>query len=282
MAVFVVYTYQFAPIFGDTRSLFPDMYPDAETVWEKKQEVFASIFEKIVFRKRNIYGHDIIFNENDILVLRLANNRHIVQESSFVTKKLEHHPSCYVIIDNRKNVQNIYIEQKQYSFEDTEIVARILSTTFNNYLKTYNLCVEIKKRFIPQEFWQAIEREEKGVDMLRFSFLYPNLPRVQEKIDEILSKASSQVHSKNTVVEFNSGDNEALNIHKDNQDLQNLVKAASESGSIIKLKFKGYRRHTTIGTSSEIVEIDNLEASLSSDLISNAAQKLITILNKFK
>lgn len=282
MASFVVYTYQFAPIFGDTRSLFPNMYPDAETVWEKKQEVFASIFDKIVFRKRNIYGHDIIVNENNIIVLRLANNRHIVQESSFVAKKLDHHPSCYVIIDNRKDVQNIFIEQKPYSFEDTDVVAKILSITFNIYLKSYNLSVEINKRYIPQEFWQVVESEGKGVDMLRFSFLYPNLPRVQEKIDEILSKASSQVHSKNTVVEFNSGDNEALDINKDNQDLQNLVKAASESGSTIKLKFKGYRRHTTIGTSSEIVEIDNFDASLTSDLMSKAIQKIITILNKFK
>lgn len=282
MASFVVYTYQFAPLFCKTETLFSDYYPNYDTIWEKKQDVFAGIFNDIVFRKRNIYSHEMLLNENRIIVLRLANNRHIIQESSFVTKKLEHHPSCFIIIDNRTDVQNIFIEQKAYSFENTEVVAKILTTTFNSYLKTYNLSISINKRFVPKEFWQVIDREDRGVDMLRFSFLYPNLPRVQEKIDAIISSASGKIHSKKTIIEFNSGVNEALDVDKNNNDLQNLVKASSESGSIIKLKFKGYRRHTTIGTSSEIVEIDNIEASLSSDLISSVVQKFITILNKFK
>lgn len=283
MASFDVYTYQFAPIFGESASLFPEMYPDADTVWGNKQKVFGSIFESIVFRKGGKdYRHDLIFNENEIIVFRLANNKHIVQEDSFVTKKLDHHPSCIVIIDNRKDVQNVFIEQKQFSFDDTETVSKILSTTFNAYLKSYNLAVEIKKRFVPQEFWTVVEKAENGIDMVRFSFLYPNLPRVQEKIDQILSSASGRMHSKKTTIEFNSGDNEILDIQKDNEDLQNLVKASSESGSIIKIKYKGYKRYTTIGTISETVEIDNVEAALKPDLLSTAAQRFISLLNRFK
>lgn len=283
MASFVVYTYQFAPIFGESASLFPELYHDADTVWTNKQKIFESLFEGIVFRKGNKeYCHEILFHENDMLVFRLANNKHIVQEDSFITKKLDHHPSCLVIIDNRKDVQNIFIEQKPYSFDDTETVSKILRNTFNDYLKSYSLIVDIKKRFVPQEFWEVVEKAELGVDMLRFSFLYPNLPRVQEKIDQIISSTSGRLHSKKTTIEFNSGENEVLDIQKDNEDLMNLVKASSESGSIIKVKFKGYKRHTTIGTTSETVEIDNIEASLKSDLLSTAAQKIISLLNRFK
>lgn len=282
MASFVVYTYQFAPIFGESASLFPELYPDADTVWANKQMIFAGLFENIVFRKGNKeYSHEILFRENDIFVFRLANNKHIVQEDSFVTKKLDHHPSCLVIIDNRKDVQNVFIEQKPYSFDDTETVSKILINTFNAYLKIYNLLIDIKKRFVPQEFWTVVENAKEGVDMLRFSFLYPNLPRVQEKIDKIISSASGRVHSKKTTIEFNSGDNEVLDIQKDNEDLMNLVKASSESGSIIKVRLKGYKRHTTIGTFSEIVEIDNVEASSKSDLFSTSAQKIIALLNRF-
>lgn len=283
MASFVVYTYQFAPIFGESASLFPDMYPNTETVWANKQKIFSSLFEKITFRKGNkIYNHEIIYQENEIIVFRLANNKHIVQEASFVTKKLDHYPSCLVIIDNRKDVQNIFIEQKTYSFEDTDTVSQIMRTTFNAYLKSYNLSLDIKKRFVPQEFWTVMEKAEKGVDMLRFSFLYPNLPRVQEKIDQVLSSASGRVHSKKTTVEFNSGENEVLNVQKDNDDLVNLVNASSESGSIIKVRFNGYKRITIIGSTSEIVEIDNVEGSLKSDLLTKAAQKIVELLNRFK
>ena len=283
MALFVVYTYQFAPIFGESGSLFPDLYPDMDTVWTDKQNIFSSIIKNIVFRKGNKeYSHEILFQENEIIVFRLANNKHIVQEDSFVTKKLDHHPSCLVIIDNRKDVQNIFIEQKLYSFVDTKTVSKILCTTFNAYLKSFNLLLDIKKRFVPQEFWTVVEKAETGVDMLRFSFLYPNLPRVQEKIDRVLSSASGRVHSKKTTIEFNSGENEVLDVQKDNEDLNNLVTASSVSGSIIKLRFKGYRRHTEIGTTSETVEIDNVEASLKPDLLSTASQKFISILNRFK
>ncbi len=283
MASFVVYTYQFAPIFGDSLSLFPDLYPDSNVVWGNKQKIFGEIFDNIVFRKRNtIYNHEILYRDNGIIVFRIANNKHIVQEALFVEKKLDHHPSCIVIVDNRTDIQNIFIEQKNHSFDDTEVVAGILRSTFNTYLKSYNLSITISKRFIPQEFWTVIEKAEKGIDMLRFSFLYPNLPRVQEKIDQVISSTSGKVHSKKTIIEFNSGDDESLDIQKDNEDIQNLVKASSESGSIIQLKEKGYKRHTRIGTSSEIIEIENLEASLTPNLLSAAAQKFVSILNKFK
>ena len=283
MASFVVYTYQFAPLFGESASLFSDLYPNSDTVWDNKQKIFGSIFDNIVFRKGNKeYSHDILYDENEIIVFRLANNKHIFQEDSFVTKKLDHHPSCIIIIDNRKDVQNVFIEQKPYSFEDTETVSKILRTTFNAYLKSYNLLIDINKRFIPQEFWTAIDKAEKGVDMLRFSFLYPNLPRVQEKIDQVLSSTSSRIHSKKTTIEFNSGVNEVLSVQKDNEDLQNLVTASSESGSIIKIKFKGHKRHITIGTTFESIEINDLETSLKSDLLTTAAQKIISLLNRFK
>lgn len=152
MASFVVYTYQFAPIFSESASLFSELNIDDDIIWYNKQKIFGSIFEKVVFKKGNReYSHDMLYNENEIIVFRLANNKHIVQEDSFITKKLDHHPSCFVIIDNRKDVQNVFIEQKSYSFEDTETVSKILKTSFNAYLKSHKLSIDIKRRYIPQE-----------------------------------------------------------------------------------------------------------------------------------
>lgn len=283
MSSFVVYTYQFAPVNTDLLSLFQDEYSDADKVWKNKQEVFSTVYQKVVFRYRNIvYAHETKYNENSIIVFKLANNKHLTQEASFVAKKLEHHPSCYVIIDNRKDVQNLFIEEDSYSFSESSVVANILRNSFNALLKPYGLVLTINKRYKSEDFWKYVTSMEDGVKMLRFSFLYPNLPRVQEKIDEALARSSRQVRSKNTLIEYNSGEDESLILSQDDIDLCNLVEAASISGSEIKVRVNKMRRIKTIGETAETIEIDNLEASLSADLLSSAAQKLVSLLNKFK
>ncbi len=283
MPSFVVYTYQFAPLFDDSPNLFPDIYPSVESVWKNKQKIFSEVYAKIAFSNRNVkYEHETIYNENGIIVFRIANNRHVTQESSFVTKRLEHHPSCYVIVDNRIDVQSILIEDDSYSFSDPNVVSKILQNSFNRYLKGYGLSIEIKKRYKSDEFWKYVSSVKEPIRMLRFSFLYPNLPRVQETIDKALVRSSKLVQSKNTTIEYNSGTNESLNLSKENLELIRLVQAASISGSDIKLRVGSFRRIKTIGESTEIVEINNLEAELTPDLLSSASQKLIAILNKFK
>ena len=283
MSYFTVYTYQFAPVNTDLLSLFQDEYSDADKVWNNKQEVFSTVYQKVVFRYRNtVYEHDTKYNENSIIVFKLANNKHLTQEASFVAKKLEHHPSCYVIIDNRKDIQNLFIEEDSYSFSESSVVANILENSFNALLKPHGLVLTIKKRYKSEEFWKYVSSMEDGVKMLRFSFMYPNLPRVQEKIDEALARSSRQVRSKNTLIEYNSGEDESLNLSQEDNDLCNLVEAASISGSEIKVRVNKMRRIKTIGETTETIEIDNLEASLSADLLSSAAQKLISLLNRFK
>lgn len=284
MAAFTVFSYQFRPLFDGQDSLFPDLYPGPEEVWRNKQHYLKNLFtDNLVFRYRNVsYNHEVLYNENELIVFKLANNKKIVQESLFVPKKLDHNPSCSVIIDNRQDVQNIYIEENEYSFSDSSVVANIMEKTFNTLLTPSGLGISINKRYKEHEFWDVVAKADPGIDMLRFTYLYPNLPRVQEKIDEMLASTSRGLHSKKTNIEFNASDGETLQINQDNDDLVNLVRASSESGSSIKVKIKNYRRHTEIGSTSETVEIENLNASLTSDLLSTAAKKLLDILNKFK
>ena len=212
----------------------------------------------------------------------MANNKHLVQESSFVEKRLDHYPSCLIIIDNRKDVQNIFIEQKLNSFSDTDTVSNILKTTFNSYLKSCNLTIEILKRYKPSDFWEVVKKAEVGVEMLRFSFLYPNLPRVQEKIDKVLLNASSKIHSKKTLIDINSSHGEGLVLDENNEDLKNLVESSSESGNKIKLKFLGSRKHTSVGDTEEIAKIDFINNVISSDLWSSLKQKVLKVLDRFK
>lgn len=255
-----------------------------QKVWENKQAYFNNIFKTaLTYSYRGSkYESDLLYDENGLIVFKLANNKHIVQESGFVPKKLEHKPSCLILIDNRTDVQNIYIEKNDYSFSDTEVVAKILSRTYNTCLHQLGLTIVIQKRFKASEFWSIVESAEKGVNMVRFSIQYPNLPNVRAKIDAMLSDTSKEVHSKETKIEFNAGDGEVLNLSKDSESIKNLVQASAETGNDITLKLNGFRAYKKVGDTTETVEIDNLEASLSSDLLTSASQKLLDILNQFK
>ena len=285
MSTFVVYSYQFSPSFkNDMPSLFVEDTINHQEVWDNKQMYFDRVFKgAISYSYRGAYyASELLYDENGLIVFKLANNKHIVQESGFVPKKLEHKPSCLVLIDNRTNVQNIYIEKNEYSFSDTAVVANILAKTYNTCLQHLGLVIVIQKRFKASEFWSIVDSAEKGINMVRFSIQYPNLPEVRAKIDAMLSDTSKEFHSKETKIEFNAGDGEVLNLSKDSERIKDLVQASAETGNDITLKINGLRHYKKVGDTTETVEIDNLEGSLSSDLLTSGAQKLISILNHFK
>lgn len=285
MASFVVYSYQFSPLTEERMlSLFSEDEIDSNQVWKNKQALFRDWFKKdLHFKHRqSTFDHELIYDENGLIVFKLANNKHIVQESGFVAKKLDHKPSCIVLIDNRINVQNIYIEKDDYSFSDTDVVRNILEDTFNSYLKGLRLHIEIKKRYKASEFWEIVESAESGIGMVRFCYQYPNLPDVQAKIDKVLSNASREVCSKQTQIEFNAGHGESLHLSKDNKNLNDLVEASSETGNEITFKINGISKYRKVGDTVEMVEIDNIEMSLSSDLLQTRSQKLLKIINMFK
>lgn len=283
MSSFILFTYQFSPI-NQERTLFPEHFINVSTNFKHKQEIFGKILgsDLVFHNKKSTYLHQFIFNENSIIVFKIANNKFIVQEDNFSEKKLPHNPSCLVLIDNRENIQRIYIEDKGFSFADTTQVASILETTFNEKLVQFGLAIKICREFRPQEFWNLVEEHKGKVKMVRFRYLYPNLPRVTEKIDELLAKVSGSVGSHETVFELNAGPDQSLDIDKDNESVGDLVDAASQSGSPITLRIKGLRRFVHVGESFKSIEIEDLEAKLNSDLLSTSFQKVIQILNDNK
>jgi hypothetical protein len=283
MALYVVYSYQFSPKTDNQVKLFSE-YESQDEIWEKKQEIFGELFTSdIVFTYRShTHSHEVLFNEANLILLKLANNKKIVQEFAFKTKKLEHNPSCNILIDNRKDIQNIYIENSSYAFSDTSVTARILENTFNKYLSESGLIVAITQRYKTQEFWDIIDTADNGVKMVRFSLQYPNLPSVRQKMGDMLAEASKQIKSKETKLEFNAGEGESLDITKQNEKVVEMVEASAATGKKITLRLNGYRAYREVGSTVEEVEIDNIEASLTPDLLNSASQKIISIINKFK
>lgn len=241
MAKYILYTYQFAPLTGDSDD-YPQLFEESykmtpDSIMHAKQEVLANLLKKdseLVFAcSGQTYSHKILLNFNGIITLRIANNKKFIQEQDFKLKEIPNHPSCMVIIDNREGFQTIAIEKKS-SFPSTDTVARIMKASFNAYLRPYRLYVDIRRRLEEHSFWQLIDRYPDGIKKIRFYFAYPNLPRVSDNVEEVFKELALQFNA-NTQFELTAIEGQTLNLDKGDKRLASMVKASSDSGLPIKV-----------------------------------------------
>lgn len=253
---FVVYTYHFAPQLDERQlDLFSDTYQLRQKIMESKNEVFAEILSNIRFVYRNkTYAHNLVSTENDITIMQLANNRTITFEKNFSKVKESAEPSCYIIIDNRSTSQTILVERNAKAFPEVESVIRILEKNFNNILLKKRLIMEIKKRPNEREFWDFCDKNQGKVNLVRFSYKYPNVGRAAEKMRELLKDSSKEIKSDRTVVQFESED--ALEIKQDNEIVKGLADDSYQGGNVIDIRLKGSQKlhhtgHTTLTVNIE-------------------------------
>lgn len=284
MSKYIIYTYQFSPVQSSAVGLFDDnRIATAEQLMEKKQDVFRAILEDSLLSfsyKNKTYGHKMLLNEMGITVFKIANQRNTTLEREFQKKKIEYSPSCVVIIDNRKDVQLIAIEEDTSAFYETSQVVKILQPSFNRWLKPHGLRINIQKAYQKTEFWDIVRAHRDKVELVRFHFSYPNLSRVNKTIKEIISSTSKSTNSKQSSFELKSAVGETLDLVESNRDLKDLADYAADSGDQIEIKAKGIRSFLKTGATSVSVEINDLETKISKDIFQDGVEKIIEILNK--
>ena len=254
---FVAYTFHFTPQLDERQlDLFSDTYELRQQIMERKNEVFSEVLSNIKFVYRNkLYAHNIVSTEDSITILQLANSRTITFERNFSKIKESAEPSCFIIIDNRSSSQTILVERNAKAFQEVESVIRILERNFNNCLLPKKLWMEIKKRPSEREFWDFCNENRGKINLVRFSYKYPNVGRAAEKMRELLKDSSKEVKSDKTVVQFESED--ALEIKQDNEILKGLADDSYQGGNAIDIRLKGSQKlhqtgHTTLTVSIEL------------------------------
>lgn len=283
MAYFIIYTYQFSPVSNPQTAFDRKVIPLSERM-EKKQEFIESFFNKetdnkFKFKNRH-FKHKLLFNEGNVTIFKLANQKNTSFEEDFQKKQISVSPSCLVIIDNRKDIQRIYIEQKSTSFTEPNVVAKIIQSTFCKYLGGYGLNLEVNKEYQVSEFWNIINKYPNNVTMVKFQLKYPNLPRVWQSVQEVIKETSKDTNSHETTLQYKSDDDGFLDLNNDNEQINGLAKASADSGSVITLKARGFRAYIKTGNTEKGIEIKDLEVKLTQDLLESPFEKLIAELNK--
>ncbi len=207
MASFAIYNYQFAKVMkrAEEGKLFhEDGEMEADDAFPIRQEILDEVINKdflkekpVVFKSKRSdkeYIHKYLIPPTDnIFIIKVANRR----MTTIVTQDLkdiqtDDYQNCLVIIDNRKGIQRILIEQKKAAFQDVKQVADIITHTFNKVLEKYHLVIELMHLQEPRVFWEFVnDKRSYPTGFYKISFHLPhlNLERLKKVYDKMLIKS---------------------------------------------------------------------------------------------
>lgn len=286
MSKYILYRYQFSPIQSNVQSIFPvevENMSDDELM-QKKQVLFASLFDENVelkFKKGNkLYNHKMLFCQGGFFVFKIANDKSVNLEENFTKCKHEYSPSCNVIIDNRKDVQIIAVEEKKNVFKSTDVVSSILQDTFSKYLQSNRLSIDIRRIYDETDFWTIVASNRDSIEKVRFRFSYPNLPALNKNVKEAIAEVAKSTASGNSEFTLEAQKGYSLNVSKEDSNLSSLVQMSADGGEEIKIKIKKLAAWQKVGDSSKSIEIEDLEATLTNGLFEKALDKLSGCFNK--
>lgn len=258
MATFKFYNFSFVLVKNPIQtSLFEDIPTTSqEQNWQHKQDLLSQILhnENLQFALgEKYYRHQFLSLQDEIYLLQIANNAKIRREVNFRIQKEEHFPSCHIIIDNRKDVQNIAIQELRSSFSNTNTIARILENTINQYLRPYRLKLSIHPKYSEIEFWGFVREHAKEIRMVRFHFLQPNLPDYTDALGKVLGMSAQEINGALTA-QFDADKEQVLTIDEKNELQREWARLGGESGLPIEAQLVGSNRYHKIGKGTYIVQ----------------------------
>jgi len=134
-------------------------------------------------RKFNHRVHHLKCNHN-IIVLQLANSIDVAMENQFETVNRRDEPSEFVIIDNRKGIRTVAIQNRKKAFSAPRKVADILQQEISTRLyKDHCYTIEIMPEYYPEDLYKLWEMRQRDIQLLRFS----SPQKMEEK--EVIQKA---------------------------------------------------------------------------------------------
>lgn len=248
---------------------------DGKTVVEHAQEIFGSLFEhegkklkhlqlwktitKDGFEERVDYPNDILAVNKDIYLLRVNNVqvKKLTKEGDtetngakdYVVKEEISNPYCYVVIDNRKGVLKMAIQQSS-AWGKPENVQKMLSRCLGAemHMRGLDLGIYPKVRASKIEEFCETQCRENDDEILRFSFDMMNQSRVA-RANRIPSmkgsilaahKLMQMSNAIKTHLEMEYAGASAEDISKISDQFAYVIRACGNESYKLKIKFRKY------------------------------------------
>ena len=286
MATYKVYNYFFGPIAESPKlPLENNLLKEGEDPMLRKQEFFQLFFDisqgKAFTHIKTRHYINILMNEGNVVIFQIDNEKSITLEENFRKHQEKDRPSCIVIVDNRKDLQRILIENN-HAFTNPDVVKNILKNIFRRHMKSYSLYIDIRAATNPRDFWDTVEKYPKGIKEVKFVFPYANLPRIADKVGPYIDyKAlSKDLNCKPTVHMISATG--VLELDKNNPRLNAVVNGINEVGEGSQfVRPVGSRSYVPCGsTTSVTLDIaDSIVYETQADAFATKLEKITERLN---
>lgn len=280
MQQFIIYNYQFQKVLDDGELDLFETYEDRkkriEGNFERKQEIFSDLLyndanaggKRIVFKARNSqkdYLHLFAVDpSDDFFVLRIANKQVKILTNNKLQQVYAHDfPFSTIIIDNRKGIQRILIEDKKSAFRDVRTIEKILEYTFERHLNAYGLRISLMHLQNAEDFWNYVENPihfPQGIYRLRFILPTINLDRLAASMEEVM-KVIRKSFGGILECQFTAETGGRVNVDRNDKVQYEFIRIMMEefgSENIIIFSNTNKRRAIKIGSSSfKTINIDS-------------------------
>ncbi len=271
---FDLYRYQILPIDREFQGQLFSKYKTIEELLQAKNEVIEEVIKEIQdysTGKTEIKSKLLSIKDNFILY-KFAANRSLTRETpEFREEELDNWPSLYVCIWNHPEHQIIAIHERREAFQHTETVIEAIVTAVNKKVEIINLRVHTEPLFSKEDFWKIIEDHKGKITNIKFELITPNMANISGALSDDLKAFAKNTNTSKTDIEISSDPAASLKIERSNDQLEGLVRYASEGLGNISLKVKGYKRVLQTSTTKRVTQIDEAE------ITGKTAEELIEI-----
>lgn len=252
MAQFVIYKYDFQE--GD-KTLFSQA--SGKSALEEAQGHFAKLLggkqmNLYQMDKENkeskIYKNDIFCTRDDITVMTVCKEKEVSIWKDYKELKENSYPFCHVIIDNRKGVCQMAIEQAPAFKSDTDKVRDILQESIQREFTELGIKFELRPKMKVKQFWEMVEEQRTikndVIKQVVFEFPHPDKVRgmdvtldMSERLKILASMAESIGATKGTLKYENSSE-QGLQMERTSEDIAQMVSLCCSNAYNIAVHFR--------------------------------------------
>jgi len=223
-----------------------------------------------------IYKNEIVQIYNDIILMRICNEKRVSVVTNYQERKEISNPWCYVIIDNRPNRGYIIIEKSSSFYSDTDTVRDLLRNAFHQMMfkpeHHLDITIEINAKLNEGDFWKMVnDRRFKYKDEIsKVTFDFPN-PQKVAMIDApaqmlgnlaILLSITGAANGIKGSYSISAATNTSLELQKTinnvQTDLANMVELCTRNTYELTVTFKNYGEFKYSRAAGQCKEMINL------------------------
>lgn len=262
MAIFKFYTYRYVPneaqrqlhlaFDEDNKLMHADGVQQFVSLFNDKTHLDLTIAKDKKCTEWEIYKCHVLRHEAGVVLMALEDNRHKHAIIDLKDKKIEHHPYCYVIVDNRAGHMIIGIERNSAFGSNTDKVADILRNGLSNLMYDYQKHIEIERLTKNSiNLWDVADEITENfndcVKQIRIDYV-GNEQNNSQSANDILAIMNqlAEKSDSNALFALNAKNNDGVklkNIRYDMQRIAELCLAQPNYGLAVRFKNFGVYRY---------------------------------------